>query len=66
MELTPALSWDPAGADEEARLGPDSSALADYLLHPPEGMAALGTLLSPADRQAREDALRALIEAAFT
>lgn len=68
-----ALIWDPAPEDEDRVLGPDSSAMVDYLLHPPAGYPAPGRDLPEKEisvragaMDRRRQALDALIDSAFS
>lgn len=62
----PGLHIVPASAEENARIGRDGSAVVDYQLNPPPGMApAQGITLGPEALQRRREALGALIDKAF-
>ncbi len=66
-----ALNWELAEDETNLRLGPDSSAMVDYLLNPPPGYLVPGekSVWGEATRErvmaGRRAAFEALIEAAF-
>lgn len=71
--LESALSWDPAPEKENRQLGPDSSAMVNYLLHPPAGYPPPGGTLTDKEKakraremENRRRALDALIDSAFS
>lgn len=59
------LVWDPAKAGVNARLGPYTPAIVDYLLHPPPGYPVPGKSHPMGLANDRREALEALIDAAF-
>ena len=59
------LVWDPAKAGVNARLGPYTPAIVDYLLHPPPGNPVPGLSHPAGLANDRRAALEALVDAAF-
>lgn len=60
------LYFEPATEAENRRIGPDGTALIDYMLHPPQDAASrVGQDISDELRHNRRAALRALTKGAF-
>ena len=59
------LVWDPAGPKANARLGPYTPAVVDYLMHPPKGYPVPGSEHPKELAENRRRAFEKLIDLAF-